>query len=150
MANKDVINVCALSCTCSLLWKWRDKRRGFIQWLLEILGSFRYLKLHLIAFAACDYTYASSISFLFDLICLNSHAWEFQLHCSINIYLSVEIQKGVIDVLTSGGSRGRPNRLPPFFRPIFVFLADFFIFGRGIEEFGFPASPFRRSWIRLC
>ena len=40
-----------------------------------------------------------------------------------------------------GGRIGRAPP-PPFFRPIFVFLEPIFvIFGRDIEEFGFPAPP---------
>ena len=51
---------------------------------------------------------------------------------------------------------GRIGRGPPFFgRFFFFFFVGLFwpIFGRGIEEFGFPAPPpppFHRSWIRHC
>ena len=38
-------------------------------------------------------------------------------------------------VADPGGGGGESAATPPFFRPIFV------IFGRGIEEFGFPAPP---------
>ena len=65
-----------------------------------------------------------------------------------------ESQKGYIpSVADPGGGGGRIGRgpPPPFFRPIFVFFGLFWpIFGRGIEEFGFPAPPFHRSWIRHC
>ena len=49
-----------------------------------------------------------------------------------------------------GGRIGRGP--PPFFRPIFVFFADFCYFRarhRGIWIPG-PPPPFHRSWIRLC
>ena len=52
----------------------------------------------------------------------------------------------------SGGSRGAESAAapPPLFSADFCFFGRFFfIFGRGIEEFGFPAPPFHRSWIRL-
>ena len=53
----------------------------------------------------------------------------------------------------SGGSRGgRIGRGPPFFRPIFVFLAYFGRFS-GAESRNLdsrPPPPFHRSWIRHC
>ena len=49
-----------------------------------------------------------------------------------------------------GGRIGR-GPPPPLFSADLCFLADFFfIFGRGIEEFGFPGPPFHNSWIRHC
>ena len=55
-------------------------------------------------------------------------------------------------VADPGGGGGRIGRgpPPPFFGRFLFFGPIFVIFGRGIEEFGFPAPPFHRSWIRLC
>ena len=52
----------------------------------------------------------------------------------------------VSKTVASGGSRGggggaESAAAPPFFRPIFFFWPIFVIFGRGIEEFGFPPPP---------
>ena len=40
-----------------------------------------------------------------------------------------------------GGGPNRPRPPPPFSGRFLFFLALFVIFGRGIEEFGFPAPP---------
>ena len=53
---------------------------------------------------------------------------------------------------TTPGSRGgAESAAAPFFSADFLgFWPIFVIFWRGIEEFGFLAPPFHRSWIRLC
>ena len=63
-----------------------------------------------------------------------------------------DLINGLLNQWRIQGGGGRIGGGPPFFRPIFVFWPIFVIFGRGIEEFGFPAPPplFHRSWIRLC
>ena len=44
---------------------------------------------------------------------------------------------------------GAESAAAPLFSADFCFFGLFWpIFGRGIEEFGFPAPPFHRSWIR--
>ena len=53
----------------------------------------------------------------------------------ISIVLSVLFHLPIYSVADPGGGPNRPRPPPPFFWPIFV------IFGRGIEEFGFPAPP---------
>ena len=59
---------------------------------------------------------------------------------------NVNVSESVAD---PGGGRIGRGPPPPFFGRFLFYWPIFFIFGRGIEEFGFPAPPFHRSWIRL-